>query len=173
MASKQKMQSSAPPSGSSKEVTFKKAVALIDITGAPVTPMPQDDWDRKPVAKPKKMMLEAARGSKPSVPPIFTDLKKATRAHMGYIDVNMKIPVVPKGGNVTEHFQCHLLDWILMIQENIDPMFIVYAYLTKDLVNELDALHKPKELGKTLSSIQKYVNNVQPQLKEQVAYMNL
>ena len=177
-ASKRKMQSSAPPSGSSpvkknsKEVTFKKAVALIDVTGAPVTPMPQDDWDRKPAAKPKKTMLEAARGSKPGVPPIFTDPKKATHAHMGYIDVNIKIPAVPKGGNVTEHFRCHLMDWILMIQENIDPTFIVYAYLTKDLANESDALHKPKELGKTLSSIRKYANNVQPQLKEQVAYMS-
>ena len=60
-----------------------------------------------------------------------------------------------------------------MIQENIDPTFTVYAYLTKDPVNKLDALHKPKELGKNLSSIQKYANNVQPQLKEQVAYMNL
>ena len=109
-ASKRKMQSSVPPSRSSpvkkksKEVTFKKVVALIDITGAPVTPVPQDNWDQKLVAKPKKMMLEAARGSKPSVPPIFTDPKKATHAHMGYIDVNMKIPVVPKGGNMTEHF---------------------------------------------------------------------
>ena len=109
-ASKWKMQSLAPPSGSSpvkkksKEVTFKKAVALIDVTGAPVTPMPQDNWDQKLVAKPKKMMLEAARGSKPSIPPIFTDPKKATRAHMGYIDVNIKIPVVPKGSNVIEHF---------------------------------------------------------------------
>ena len=144
----------------SKEVTFKKAAALIDITGAPVTPMPQDDWDQKPVAKPKKMMLEAARGSRPGVPPIFTDLKKATCAHMGYINVNMKIPAVLKGGNTTEHFRCHLVDWILMIQENIDPTFIVYAYLTKDLVNKSDALHKPKELGKTLSSIRKYANNM-------------
>ena len=109
-ASKQKVQSLVPPSRSSpvkkksKEVTFKKGAALVDVTGAPVTPMPQDDWDQKLVAKPKKMMLEAARGSKPSVPPIFTDPKKATHAHMGYIDVNMKIPAVPKGSNATEHF---------------------------------------------------------------------
>ena len=144
----------------SKEVTFKKVVALIDVTGAPVTPMPQDDWDRKLVVKPKKTMLEAARGTKPSVPPIFTDPKKATCAHMGYIKLNMKIPAVPKGGNATEHFRCHLVDWILIIQENVDPTFIVYAYLTKDPANESDALHKPKELGKTLSIIRKYVNNV-------------
>ena len=57
-----------------------------------------------------------------------------------------------------------------MIQENVDPTFIVFAYLTKDLANESDALRKPKVLGKTLSSIRKYANNVRPQLKEQVGF---
>ena len=60
-----------------------------------------------------------------------------------------------------------------MIQENVDPSFIIFAYLPKDLADKLDALHQPKDLGKTLSNIRKYANNVCPQVKEQVTYMNL
>ena len=88
---------------------------------------------------------------------------------MGYIDDNLKIPAVPKGGNMMDHVWCHFLEWILMIQENVDPSFIVFAYLPKDLAHE----YKPKTLGKTLSSIRKYANNVHPQMKEQISYMNL
>ena len=92
---------------------------------------------------------------------------------MGYIDINLKILVVPKGGNMMDHFRHHFLEWILMIQENVDPSFIVFAYLPKDLAHKSDALYKPKDHGKTLSNIQKYANNVRPQMKEQISYMNL
>ena len=39
---------------------------------------------------------------------------------MGYTDINLKILAVPKGGNMMDHFHCHFLKWILMIQENVD-----------------------------------------------------
>ena len=118
-------------------------------------------------------MLEVARGSHPDTTPIFIAPKNVWQAHMGYIDVNLKILGVPKGGNMTDHFWHHFLKWILMIQENVNPSFIVFAYLPKDLTHESDALYKPKDLGKTLSNIRKYANNVRPQMKEQISYMNL
>ena len=143
--------SSSPVKKKSREVSFQMKNDLVDITGAPVTPIAQEDMDHKPAAKPKKMMLEVAKSSKPNVTPIFIDPKKGKRAHKGHIDVNMKIPAVPKGGNPTDHFQCHFINWILMIQENVDLSFIIFAYLLKDLADELDALHQPKDLGKTLT----------------------
>ena len=74
---------------------------------------------------------------------------------------------------MTDHFWYHFLEWILMIQENVDPSFIVFAYLSKDLAHESDALYKPNDLGKTLSNIRKYANNMRPPMKEQISYMNL
>ena len=77
IASKWKTQDLVLPSGSSpvkkkpKEVTFQQKEDLIDITGAPVTPTTQDDLDQKLAAKPKKTMLEVARGSHPNTTPIF------------------------------------------------------------------------------------------------------
>ena len=72
IASKWKTQVSVLPSGLlpvmkiPKEVTFQQNEDFIDITGAPVTPTTLDDLDQKPVAKPKKTMLEAARDPYPT-----------------------------------------------------------------------------------------------------------